>query len=80
MLLITCPQCGPRSVDEYRYGGAMPHVPDDIEGAAARNLDYVWFLDNIDGAQVERWFHDAGCRRWATVMRDTHTDAMMISD
>jgi sarcosine oxidase, subunit delta len=58
----------------------MPHVPDHIEGLEQRNLDYVWFLDNADGPQVERWFHDAGCRRWSTVMRDTHTDRMVTDD
>ncbi len=80
MLIITCPTCGPRSVEEYRYGGAMPHVPDHIQGAEARNLDYAWFLDNVDGPQTERWFHEAGCRRWSTLMRDTHTDAIVTDD
>jgi sarcosine oxidase, subunit delta len=52
----------------------MPHVPDWITEPAQRNVDYVWFLDNDAGPIVERWFHEAGCRRWSTVHRDTTTD------
>jgi sarcosine oxidase, subunit delta len=77
MLIITCPSCGPRSVEEFRYGGAAPHVPDHITDPVRRNLDYSWFLDNDCGPQIERWFHDAGCRRWSTVTRDTSTDTIV---
>jgi heterotetrameric sarcosine oxidase delta subunit len=77
MLLIPCQHCGARSVEEFRWGGAMPHVPDHVVGEAARNLDYVWFLDNEAGPTTERWFHEAGCRRWSTVQRDTTTDKIL---
>ncbi len=76
MLMIPCPTCGPRSVEEFRFGGAAPHVPDFVVGSEPRNLDYAWFLDNLDGLQTERWFHDAGCRRWTTVVRDTNSDTV----
>ncbi len=79
MLQIPCTNCGQRSVDEFRWGGAMPHVPDWIEGAENRNLDYVWFLDNDAGPITERWFHEAGCRRWSTVTRDTTTDVVDLT-
>ncbi len=77
MLIINCPTCGPRSVEEFRFGGAAPHVPDWIVGESDRNLDYAWNLDNVSGPQVERWFHDSGCRRWSTVTRDTSTDTIV---
>jgi sarcosine oxidase, subunit delta len=77
MLLIPCPNCGPRSVEEFRWGGALPHVPDYVEGDEPRNLDYVFFLDNDAGPITERWFHEAGCRRWADVKRDTTTDTVL---
>ena len=35
---ITCPNCGPRPVEEYRFGGEIPAVPDSVEGAEAREL------------------------------------------
>lgn len=78
MLAIPCTSCGPRSVEEFRWGGAFPHVPDHVVGDEARNLDYVWFLDNDAGVITERWFHEAGCRRWSTVRRDTRTDMVEL--
>jgi sarcosine oxidase, subunit delta len=77
VLLIPCPNCGLRSVEEFRWGGALPHVPDHIGGAEARNLDYVYFLDNAEGPITERWFHEGGCRRWSTVKRDTSSDIVL---
>jgi sarcosine oxidase, subunit delta len=77
MLLIPCINCGSRSVEEFRWGGAMPHVPDHITDPEEKNLDYVWFLDNEEGEIIERWFHEAGCRRWSTITRDTRTDAIV---
>jgi sarcosine oxidase subunit delta len=77
MLWITCPHCGERPVGEFRFGGALPHVPDDITDPAERNLDWVWMFDNVAGATTERWFHAAGCRRWVTVRRDTRTDQVV---
>ena len=74
MAEIICPNCGARPIDEYRFGGEFPSVPDSVNGDEARNVDYVWFFNNHDGPSQERWFHDAGCRRWMTLHRDTHTD------
>jgi heterotetrameric sarcosine oxidase delta subunit len=74
MLWITCPLCGPRPAEEFRSGGEVPTVPDHITESGARNLDYVWMYDNVAGVATERWFHEAGCRRWHTARRDTRTD------
>ncbi len=74
MLWITCPQCGARPAEEFRYGGELPTVPDRVTEPAARNVDYLWMYDNVAGVAVERWFHEAGCRRWHTAHRDTRTD------
>jgi heterotetrameric sarcosine oxidase delta subunit len=78
VLRIPCSTCGLRSVEEFRWGGAMPHVPEWITGEANRNVDYVWFLDNDAATITERWFHEAGCRRWSTVQRDTTTDEVIV--
>ena len=76
MLWITCPNCGARPVEEFAFGGEMPHVPDRLTDPGERNLDYVWMFDNLAGPTVERWFHEAGCRRWQTVHRDTVSDTV----
>ena len=77
MLWIMCPCCGLRPVDEYRFGGEMPDVPESVVGDDARDLDRVWMFNNIDGPSMERWFHEGGCRRWFTVTRDTHSDRVL---
>jgi sarcosine oxidase subunit delta len=77
MLWITCPTCGERPVSEFRFGGELPHVPDSITDPDARNLDWVWMQDNVDGITAERWFHAAGCRRWLTLRRNTSTDRVV---
>ncbi len=77
MLWIACPNCGDRPVEEYRFGGELPTVPDHVTDVDARDVDYVWFFDNNDGPSTERWFHHAGCRRWLTLHRDTRTDEVL---
>ncbi len=64
-------------MSEFRFGGELPAVPDSITDEAARNVDYVWMLDNIRGVTTERWFHAAGCRRWLTLRRDTVNDQVV---
>lgn len=77
MLWITCPVCGLRPVEEYRFGGEIPRVPDRITDPEARDRDYVWNFNNPEGLTTERWFHAAGCRRWLTLQRDTRTDTVV---
>jgi sarcosine oxidase delta subunit len=52
-------------------------VPDRITDPDERDLDWAWMLDNADGPTTERWFHEAGCRRWHTVRRDTRNDELL---
>ena len=63
---IDCPQCGRRSSTEFRYGGEVP-------------VDWldVWRRDNPEGPCRERWFHEAGCHRWLTLVRDTRDDRVL---
>lgn len=66
---IDCPNCGLRSYHEYWYGGELrPYeATNDVDDDYAN----VWLRENVDGPQVERWFHYGGCRRWLTLERDT---------
>jgi len=77
MLWITCSNCGRRPVEEYRFGGELRGAAASITDPIARDVDYVWMRDNIEGVTTERWFHAAGCRRWLTLSRDTITDTVV---
>lgn len=76
MLFLTCPNCGRRSIEEFRYG-EVPTVPESIADPSARDLDRGFFRTNPEGVTVEQWFHEYGCRRWFTVRRDTRTDEVL---
>jgi sarcosine oxidase, subunit delta len=80
MLWITCPTCGSRPFEEFRYGGEFPGWPARLTDANDQIVDYTWMLDNFDGPSTERWFHEAGCRRWHTAKRNTRTDEFLSLD
>ena len=69
MLWVNCPNCGKRPFEEFRYGNVFPTTPDSITDPDARNVDFAWMQDNIEGVLLERWFHESGCRRWFTARR-----------
>ena len=73
MLLISCPFCGPRSEDEFGFGGdaslITPNDDDNIQDVA----DYMFLRDNPKGWHKEYWFHQYGCRRWLKIERHTVT-------
>lgn len=75
MLLIECPDCGPRDETEYAYGGEA-HVPypEDPSRLSDREwAEYLFYRSNPKGLLAERWVHAVGCRRWFNVVRDTAT-------
>ena len=75
MILIECPNCGPRDETEYRYGGEA-HVPYPEDPQALSDEEwgrYLFYRQNPQGFFAERWVHSVGCRKWFNVVRDTVT-------
>ena len=68
--LVPCPQCGPRDVYEFRFGGEVLRRPVPDAGPAAWT-EYRYMRVNQDGDAREWWFHRLGCRRWLVTERDT---------
>lgn len=71
--LLPCPQCGPRDVYEFRWGGEVSERPapgSSPEGWAA----YLYARRNEAGAHREWWYHRMGCQRWFVAVRDTVTN------
>ena len=79
MLLIPCPWCGPRDEVEFHYGSeahiARPADPDALDDMAW--AEYLFMRDNPKGPFAERWVHNAGCRRWFNIVRDTATHRIL---
>jgi len=71
--LITCPECGERSVYEFRFGGEVLQRPKP--GAPAEDwFRYSYVRGNEMGVQTEWWYHRLGCCRWLQALRDTKTN------
>ena len=79
MLLIPCPWCGPRDEVEFHYGGEA-HIARPTEPAALDDkawADYLFMRRNPKGPFAERRVHNAGCRRWFNLLRDTATHRIL---
>jgi sarcosine oxidase subunit delta len=74
-MLINCPHCGTRPVEEFSFlGDARPERPASNDPATMdRWFDYVYLRDNPKGRFDEYVHHSGGCRAWLVVTRDTQT-------
>ncbi len=74
-MLITCPHCGTRPVEEFTFlGDARPQRPTSNDPATMEQwFDYVYLRDNPRGRLDEYVHHSSGCRAWLVVTRDTAT-------
>jgi sarcosine oxidase subunit delta len=71
--LISCPNCGVRSIEEFAYGGESTKRPGP-DGSPHELARYVYFRENVDGWQTEWWYHRDGCQRWFVAERHTSTN------
>jgi sarcosine oxidase subunit delta len=79
MFLIRCPWCGERDQSEFAYGGEA-HIARPTQSEAMSDADwagYVFLRSNPKGVHAERWSHQAGCRRWFNMLRNTATDDIL---
>jgi sarcosine oxidase subunit delta len=71
--VLTCPNCGPREVTDFGFGGEVSRRP--RERPSLRELGaYNYFRRNVAGVQREWWYHRSGCREWFLAERDTRTN------
>ena len=79
MFLIRCPYCGERDMSEFAAGGEA-HISRPQNSEAMSDPDwagYVFLRTNPKGLFAERWNHQAGCRRWFNMLRNTATDDIL---
>jgi len=76
--IVSCPNCGPRRVDEFRFGGELrTRPPGDLPQAEWGA--YLYERTNVAGPQEEWWYHRAGCKRWFTAKRNTVTNTVLAT-
>lgn len=71
--LLPCPNCGSRSVYEFDFGGEY-HTRPSIDADPSEWPRYLYLRKNLDGPQVEWWYHRQGCKLWFLAERDTRTN------
>ena len=74
-MLITCPHCGPRPVEEFTFNGdARVTRPATADSASMEQwYEYTYLRENPRGRFDEYAHHSGGCRAWLVVARDTDT-------
>jgi sarcosine oxidase subunit delta len=78
MILLECPNCGQRNVQEFRYGGEYnPRPKRPLETSDVEWADYVHMRANKWGVQKEWWYHRAGCQLWFLAERHTRSNEVM---
>jgi sarcosine oxidase subunit delta len=71
--VLSCPNCGPREVTDFGYGGELNPRPKSTP--SLRELgEYNYFRANVAGIQREWWNHRSGCGAWFIAERDTRTN------
>ncbi|MBM3959484.1 MAG: sarcosine oxidase subunit delta [SAR202 cluster bacterium] len=75
---MPCPQCGPRDVYEFRYGGEAQRRP---APGSPRSTWTAYLYDRTNAAGVEDawWYHRLGCKRWFRAVRDTRDNTVLKS-
>ncbi len=78
MIQVSCPNCGVRNVQEFRYGGELNPRPGPVASASpAEWVDYLYMRDNRQGVQIEWWYHRHGCGLWFLAERHTRTNEVL---
>lgn len=79
MMKITCPWCGDRGEEEFRFGGPSHVIRPVIKDNPAADVSdtewaaYLFMRDNVKGVSCERWIHLHGCGQWFNMVRDSAT-------
>ena len=74
MLILNCPNCGPRNASEFRYGGEVNPRPPASQGLSDEAwAAYLYVRPNRLGVQSEWWYHRVGCGLWFLAERHTYT-------
>ena len=74
--VLRCPNCGPREVTDFGFGGELNSRPRTAPSPRELNT-YNYFRRNVAGVQREWWYHRSGCRTWFLAERDTRTNEVL---
>ncbi|BDA83313.1 sarcosine oxidase subunit delta [Aureimonas sp. SA4125] len=75
---IDCPYCGSRDLREFSFLGDADAAAGGWEADVSpeSEADRVYLRSNPAGRHTGLWYHEAGCRSWLLVERDTVSHAV----
>ncbi len=74
MMLVPCPNCGPRNSSDLRYVGESHSRPNPNTATPEEWRTYLYMEDNPAGPLKETWYCRSGCRQYFTAVRNTSTN------
>ena len=74
VIVLDCPNCGPRDASEFHYVGERRARPDPNTTTPEQWRAFLYLRDNRAGWVSESWLHRAGCRRFLVIERHTVTN------
>ena len=74
MMLIPCPNCGPRNASEFRHAGDAAPRPEADTATRTQWRAYLYDKRNTAGWTAEVWYHSFGCRQFISVERHRTTN------
>src|SRR3546814_9526392 len=74
--ILNCPLNGPRSIQEFAYGGEVVPSPDPTSCSDAEWADWLFLQDNRAGVIRDLWMHVAS-GYWFIAGRATDTDEIL---
>ena len=77
--VLSCPNCGPREVTDFGFGGELSARPQTRPTLRELGV-YNYFRRNVAGVQREWWYHRSGCRAWFYAERDTTTNEVLKTE
>lgn len=69
MLLVLCPNCGPRNSADLTLMGETGPRPDPFAATTVEWRTYLYEEENAAGWTTETWYCRLGCRRFFTTER-----------
>ena len=74
MIIVPCPNCGPRNSGDLRNCGENISRPDPSTASLVEWREYLYMRENPAGWVSETWYCRVGCRRYFTIQRNTATN------
>jgi methylglutamate dehydrogenase subunit B len=76
-MLINCPHCGERDLQEFIYAGAADVKRPSEDASSEIWNEFIHLRKNPRGPTLEYWQHVFGCRSILIVERNTQTHEIM---